>query len=51
MNKYRVGFKWKNGIEDYLVIESLLSSKEIAEDFKEKDKTGDLISVFVKLIN
>lgn len=51
MKKYRVGFKWNNGQEDYIVIESDRNSSEIAEDFKNADKTQKLELVYVKPLN
>lgn len=50
MKKYRVGFKWENGVEEYLVFETSLTSTELAESLKKKDKTGKLEIVYVKPI-
>jgi len=49
MNQYVVGFKWKDGREDYLTIKSSDHPTEIAKEFKQKDKTGNLETVYVKL--
>lgn len=51
MKKYRVGFKWKDGKEDYRVFESSLTSTELAESLKKSDKSGKLETVFVKPID
>lgn len=51
MKKYRVGFKWSDGEEDYITLNSSKSSSEIVEEFKKSDKTGKLEVVYVKLIN
>ncbi len=51
MKKYRVGFKWENGTEEYIVLESALSSTELAEELKKSDKSGKLETVYVKPIN
>ena len=50
MNQYQVGFKWKDGVEDYITIESSEHPTKIAKEFKKKDKTGKLESVYVTLI-
>jgi hypothetical protein len=51
MQKYRVGFKWKNGEEEYIVLDSSLNSTELAENLKKCDKTGKLETVYVKRID
>jgi hypothetical protein len=51
MKKYRVGLKWENGQEEYIVFESSLTPTELAESLKKKDKSGKLQTVFVKPID
>lgn len=51
MQKYRVGFKWSNGTEEYIVMESSLSSTELAENLKKADKSGKLETIYVKTID
>jgi hypothetical protein len=51
MKKYRVGFKWKSGEEEYVVLKSSLTSTELAESLKKRDKSGNLETVFVKPID
>lgn len=51
MKKYRVGFKWKSGQEEYIVLESSKTSAELAEALKQSDTSGNLESVFVKPID
>jgi hypothetical protein len=51
MKQYIVGFKWKDGREDYLTIQSSDHPTNIAKEFKDKDQTGNLEVVYVKLKN
>jgi hypothetical protein len=51
MQKYRVGFKWQSGDEEYIVLDSALNSTELAETLKKCDKTGKLETVYVKRID
>ena len=51
MKKYRVGFKWKDGKEEYIVFDSSLTSTELAESLKKSDRSGNLETVFVKPID
>lgn len=50
MNKYQVGFRWKDGEEQYIIIKSASTPKELAESLKKKDKTGKLETVYVKTL-
>lgn len=51
MKKYRVGFKWEGGKEEYIVLESAQTPTELAESLKQSDKTGKLETVYVKPID
>jgi hypothetical protein len=50
MNKYKIGFKWKDGREDYVTIKSSANPTQVAREFKEKDETGNLEVVYVRLL-
>lgn len=51
MNKYRVGLRWKDGEEKYIVITSSSQPSELAENLKSRDKTGKLDVVYIKKLN
>lgn len=48
--KYRVGFRWSDGQEKYIELESSLTSTELVEELKKSDKTGKLETVYAKPI-
>jgi hypothetical protein len=51
MKRYRIGFRWNDGREEYIEFKSSLSSTELAEELKKADKTGKLETVYVKSIS
>jgi|DEB0MinimDraft_10_1074344.scaffolds.fasta_scaffold24877_2 hypothetical protein len=51
MKRYRVGFRWVDGREEYIEFESSLSSTELAEELKRSDHTGQLETVYVKSLS
>lgn len=50
MKQYRVGFKWKDGTEYYVTLNSSEIPSEISKELMSKDKTGNLVAVYVKPI-
>lgn len=49
--RYRVGFRWYDGREEYIEVSSSLTSTELAEELKKADKTGKLETVYIKSLS
>jgi hypothetical protein len=48
MKQHRVGFKWKDGSEYYVTMKCTGTATEISKELMSKDKTGNLVAVYVK---